>query len=252
MIEKYQRNCALGAVTGLSLTLAAIVVFSSAGLAQNVDGGGSAKAEPERQGRQSNSQTLNQTPEAATQVDAPSAISQSQQPDKLNLHERFTLYRRSIFTPFTIIAPALGAGFGQWEDEPPEWGQGAAGFGRRFGSNVGRRVIGETIRFGVAAADGEDPRFVRSQESGIWKRTMHAVGETFTSRTADGGRMPAYSRFAGIYGAAFAVNSWYPESRATTGRALRRGTTALGASVGFNVLREFFPRKHSKHEAPKP
>ena len=39
---------------------------------------------------------------------------------------------------------------------------------------------------------------------------------------------------------------------APTGRALRRGTTALGASVGFNVLREFFPRKHSKHEAPKP
>ena len=111
---------------------------------------------------------------------------------------------------------------------------------------MGRHLISETIRFGVAAADGEDPRYRRSQETGVWNRARHAIAETFTSETASGTRIPAYSRFAGIYGAAFIANVWYPDSRATPGYALRRGSTALGSSLGFHLFEEFIPRKYFK------
>ena len=53
--------------------------------------------------------------------------------------------------------------------------------------------------------------------------------------------MPAFSRFAGVYGAAFIANSWYPQSRANTGHALLRGSTALAAAYAWNVFREFWP-----------
>ena len=98
--------------------------------------------------------------------------------------------------PYTVVGPALGAGIGQWEDEPPGWGQGGDGYAS-LASGVGRSVISETIRFGFAAADGEDPRYHRSNDSGVWPRARHAIAETFTSHTESGARIPAFSRFAG-------------------------------------------------------
>ena len=111
---------------------------------------------------------------------------------------------------------------------------------------MGRHLIAETIRFGVAAVDGEDPEYHRSDETEVWTRAEHVIVETFTSQTSSGTRIPAFSRFAGIYGAAFISNMWYPDSRATAGWALRRGSTALGASVGFHLFEEFVPRKYFK------
>jgi hypothetical protein len=56
--------------------------------------------------------------------------------------------------------------------------------------------------------------------------------------------MPAYSRFAGTFGAAFISNMWYPGPQATPGWALRRGSTALGSTLGFRLFEEFVPRKY--------
>ncbi len=178
---------------------------------------------------------------------APSASKQGYVPvGDLTLGDRFRIYRNAVLRPYSIVGPAFGAGIGQWEDEPPEWGEGGKGYGRRIASGMSRQLISETIRFGVAAADGEDPRYHRSDESGFWNRSKHAVIETFSSETANGKRIPAYSRFAGTYGAAFIANSWYPDSRSSAGWALRRGSSALASSVGFHLFEEFMPRKYFK------
>jgi hypothetical protein len=199
-------------------------------VAANADGGVSASSSQQ-----------NQPP-----TSLPNAPSASSDAGPLSLGDRFRIYSRSIVSPYGVVGPALGAGIGQWENEPPEWKQGAEGYARRFGSGMGRHFIAETIRFGVAAADSEDPRYQRSDETGVWNRTRHTIVETFTSKTSSGARIPAFSRFAGIYGAAFISNTWYPDSRATTGYALRRGSTALGASLGFHLFEEFMPRRYFK------
>jgi len=104
--------------------------------------------------------------------------------DSLTFGQRATIYRQAILRPYTIVGPALGAGVGQWENEPPEWGQGGEGYARRLASGMARNLISETIRFGFAAADGEDPRYHPSQESGVWNRARHAIVEIFTSETS--------------------------------------------------------------------
>jgi len=185
--------------------------------------------------------------QAAGLPNAPSVTAQTYKPvNELTLGDRFTIYRKALLRPYSLVGPAFGAGIGQWEDEPPEWGQGAKGYGRRVASGMSRQIISETIRFGFAAVDGEDPRYHRSEDQGVWKRAQHAIVETFTSETASGKRIPAYSRFAGTYGSAFIANAWYPDSRATPGWAMRRGSTALAASVGFHLFEEFLPRKYFK------
>ena len=160
---------------------------------------------------------------------------------RLTLGERFRIYRHSIMNHDSALGPAFGAALGQANNEPPEWGQGASGYGKRIASGYGRLVINRTIRFGVAALDHEDPRFTHSNEAGYWRRFRYASVHYVMARSDDGGLMPAYSRFAGAYGAAFVANVWYPESRANTSHALMRGSTALAAGYAWNVFREFWP-----------
>lgn len=180
-----------------------------------------------------------------TMPDAPSASQHvNSSGGSLTFGERSRIYARSLLRPYSIVGPALGAGIGQAENEPPGWGQGAEGYSHRLASGMGRYLISESIRFGVAAADGEDTRYFRSAETGVWARARHAIAGTFTSQTSSGTRIPAYSRFAGVYGAAFISNAWYPDSRATPGWALRRGSTALASSLGLHLFEEFMPRKY--------
>jgi len=55
-------------------------------------------------------------------------------PLTLTFAERARIYRRSVFSLDSIIEPAVGAGVGQAYNYPPEWHQGAEGYGKRFGS----------------------------------------------------------------------------------------------------------------------
>jgi hypothetical protein len=181
-------------------------------------------------------------PADAQRPDLPDAPSRPPlQARRLSFEERLQIYRRSILGVQSLVNPALGAALGQARDEPPEWGQGASGFGTRLASGYGRLVTYRTLRFGIAALDHEDPRFIPSNETGFWRRFRSAsVGYVFVP-TDGGTRIPAYSRFAGVYGAAFIANAWYPESRANAGHALMRGSTALTAGYAWHIFREFWP-----------
>ena len=159
----------------------------------------------------------------------------------LTFHERVQIYEKSFTEPESLMGPVLGAAVGQLRDTPPEWGSGPDGFGIRVASGFGRSFISRTIALGVASVDQEDSRFTPSGETGIWRRTRHAIVGTFVSRTRSGGSMPAFSRFTGAYGAGFIANSWEPPSQNSTGHALERGSTALASSVGWHVLKEFWP-----------
>jgi len=188
--------------------------------------------------------SLPSAPSATTSIVTSHTVDHS-----LTFAERARVYGRSVFSPETIVGPAFGAAIGQWEDEPPGWRQGPEGYGRRIGSGIGRAVISKTITFGFAAIDGEDPRYFRSENRSIWGRSRHAIVSTFVSRTANGGQIPAFSRFVGTYGAAFVSNTWYPDNRATAAYAARRGSTALAGSVGWHLLSEFVP--HFNRSADK-
>jgi hypothetical protein len=175
-------------------------------------------------------------PTDAANIDAPVVSPQS-----LTFSDRVKIYERSFVQPEALIGPAVGAGIGQWRDTPPEWGQGAGAYGTRFASGFGRSVISRTIAFGVAAADREDSRFFPSNETGIWRRTRHAIVGTFVSRTPTGGSMPAFSRFASVYSAGFIANAWEPRSQDDAAHALERGSTALLSSMGWRIFEEFWP-----------
>jgi hypothetical protein len=152
-------------------------------------------------------------------------------------------YVFDAFGPYPIAGATFAAGISQWTNSPPEWGQGAAGFGKRFGSDFAIAAIGSTTRYGLAEAIKEDTLYYRCECSGPFPRLRHAVISTFAGRRGeDGHRVFSFSALAAPYaGSMIAVYVWYPD-RFGAMDAFRMGNYSLLSYVGGNIALEFFYR----------
>ena len=183
----------------------------------------------------------NQSPQTVL-PDTPSATVLVYSPaNSMKLEDRLRAYSDASSSPYTALGIALG-GLSQLETEPQQWKRNGAGYGYRIAAGISRQAVSESIRIGLAAFDGEDPRYHRSEDTSVLGRARHAIVGTFTSEKADGSLMPAYSRFAGAYGSAFVSNSGCTYPRADASWAMRRGSSALISNIGLHLLQEFAPR----------
>jgi hypothetical protein len=175
------------------------------------------------------------------QVQQPGQLPSQADSEPLTLGEKYRIALDRSVDPVEFLRVALGAGLDQARNYPREWGQGWDAFGVRTASGFGQQLVGEQIEFGVWAMDHEDPRHQRSGLHGIWPRTRYAVIHTFVSTRDGGGEIPAYSRFAGDYGAGFISREWYPQRFHNFPQGFEAGSVSLGLDVGLNVAREFLP-----------
>ena len=153
--------------------------------------------------------------------------------------ERFKRYVKSSIGPMRLAWTGASAGIDQWRDNPPEWGQGAKGYGRRYASGLGQNAIQQTVTYGLDMAIGLDTGFERSKRQGFFPRFKDALIQNVTSRTKSGKRVISVPRFAGAYsGAIIARETWYPE-RYSYKDGLRSGTRSLISGFAINLAREF-------------
>jgi hypothetical protein len=146
----------------------------------------------------------------------------------------------------------VNAGFLQMIDSPSEWGQGASGYGRRVGSSVASSGIRSVLAFGLDSTLHQDPRYFRSDSTGFWARTGHALRGTILTRTDSGGETLSTWRLGSAYGAAFISNQWYPDRLNTVRRGFVNGSTRLGFDLAKNVIAEFWPDIKRKISRRKP
>jgi hypothetical protein len=150
-------------------------------------------------------------------------------------------YAFDAFGPYPIAGAAFAAGIDQAYNTPPEWKQGAEGFGKRIGSAYGIAAVSTTTRYGLAQAFREDTLYYRCECKGIFPRLRHAVISTLTARRGDDGHrvfsLPAL--IAPYAGAMTAVYAWYP-GRYNGKDALRMGNYTMLGYVGGNIALEVF------------
>jgi hypothetical protein len=161
----------------------------------------------------------------------------------LTASERWKLYFLSTFGPGAIARAAFVGGINQWSGTPKEWREGAEAYGERFGNAFAIHVIRNTLASGAAAALHEDNRYVRSTETGIWKRSRHVVTSVFIARNNAGAEHFAYSRFGGAISASFISRIWQPRSTNTSGDAAVNFGLSLLADMGWNAVKEFRPHR---------
>jgi hypothetical protein len=143
--------------------------------------------------------------------------------------------------PYPIVGAALAAGINQADNAPPEWKQGAEGYAKRFGSDLGIAAVSTTTRYALSEAFKEDTLYYRCECKGFFPRLSHAVTSTFTARRGeDGHRVFSIPDLIAPYaGSMTAVYAWYPD-RYNYKDGFRIGNYSLLGYVGGNIALEFF------------
>ena len=178
-------------------------------------------------------------------------------PSPLTPAGKFRIFERSITDPFTIVSTAAAAGVDQAEDHFPAYGQGAAGYGKRFGQNYGDVAIGGFFTtYAFPSLLREDPRYFRKGEGRIGKRLVHAIANTFVTPTDSRGRSFNWANVLGRLTAGSAALAYYPAAQRTAPRVFARFGYSIGNSIVGNILSEFGPDverwlfKRTSHDVP--
>jgi hypothetical protein len=172
-------------------------------------------------------------------------------------------YLFDAFGPYPIVGAGIAAGINQADRTPPEWGQGAKGYSKRFGSDLGIAAVTTTTRYALSEAFHEDTLYYRCECKGVFRRLGHAVISTFTARRGDDGhRVFSFPDVVAPYaGTMTAVYGWYP-GRYNYKDGFRMANYSVLGYVGGNIALEFLysgphswlSRMHlnNSHGAPDP
>ena len=159
----------------------------------------------------------------------------------LTQDERNRRYAKSLINPIMYFKAGLSGAIDQANDKPYEWGQGAAGYGKRVANITGQYAIQRTVTFGIDSLLHEDNRYFGSGKKGFWPRTGYALSSSVLARHDNGRRYPSVSLIGGFAAAAFISRSWQPPST----HSAAEGAKSFGYSMGYNALactvKEFLP-----------
>jgi len=174
-------------------------------------------------------------------------------PTPLTPKQKFRLFYKSAFDPAEFTIVGLQAGISQAQDSFPEYGQGASGYGKRYGAAFTDQVSsGFFTNYFYPTLLREDPRYFRLGEGSFKHRLGYALTQEFIGHEDSGGRTFAWSNALGAVTAGSISNAYYPA--ADRGFALtmsRAGISLLYGSLGA-LEDEFWPdiyqriRRHGK------
>jgi hypothetical protein len=160
----------------------------------------------------------------------------------LSPRAKFRLSYKSAFDPVEFTLVGLQAGFSQAEDEFPEYGQGAAGFGKRYGSTLADEVSsGFFANYFYPVLLKEDPRYFRLGQGSIKHRLGYALLQEVQCRTDKGGRSFAWNNILGAFTAGGLSNAYYPQAERGFGLTMSRSAIAIGYGSLGGLLDEFYP-----------
>jgi hypothetical protein len=143
---------------------------------------------------------------------------------------------RAIFAQTAFIS-----GIGQATNGNPSFGQGVAGYARRFGTTYGDFAIENMMTEGIyPTLLRQDPRYFRRREGTARSRLGYAISRLFITRTDSGRAQFNYSEVVGAATSLAISNFYYPDGR-TAGNNLGRYAVQLGFDAASNVLKEFWP-----------
>ena len=169
----------------------------------------------------------------------------------LEIKDKFRLFVDDTIDPITFVNAAFNAGIGQAQNSDPSFGQGAAGYGKRFGVNMIDQAQSEFFKdFAYPTIFFEDPRYYRLGQGSFRRRFFHAVAHVAVAHREDGTPMPNYSEWLGTTSAVALSNMYHPDNRRGFGPSAENVAIAVSQDAGFDVLREFWPEIARKFKLP--
>jgi hypothetical protein len=168
---------------------------------------------------------------------------------------KFRLFYKSALDPTEFALVGFEAGIAQANNSFPGYGQGAAGYGKRYGAAFANQASsGFFANFLYPTLLKQDPRYFRLREGSFKRRFGYALAQEFVGHKDDGGRTFNWPNTLGALSAGGISNAYYPPSdRGFWLTVNRSGISLLYGSLG-NVASEFWPdiarKLHRKRADP--
>jgi Carboxypeptidase regulatory-like domain len=168
----------------------------------------------------------------------------------LTAKQKFELASKMVIDPFTFALTGVVAGAEQAKNRFSEYGQGAQGYGKRFGAAyagiVSSTFIGSAILPSILK---QDPRYFYKGTGTKRSRLLYALANAVICKGDNRLWQPNYSGIAGSLIAGGLSNLYYPKSdRNRVGLVFENTAIGIGETAVLDVLQEFFIRKLT----PKP
>jgi hypothetical protein len=169
---------------------------------------------------------------------------------RLTTGDKFKLFVDNSASLSTLAGSALAAGIGQAENSPEGYGQGAEGYGKRFGASMARTASSEFFgTFVLASMLRQDPRFYPESDPTLGSSVKYAVTRIFVTRNDDGNDVANWSGLLGPALGEGLANAYWPEDERTVGKTFERYGIDLASRAGYNFLRNYWPVMFKKMRA---
>ncbi len=155
--------------------------------------------------------------------------------------QKFHLFLKSSFDPFEYAAAGLQAGLGQATNEFPGYGQGAAGYGKRYGASIADQVSSNFFaNFFYPTLLKQDPRYFRLGEGSIKHRIIYSLEQEFVCHSDKGGKTFNWSNVLGAFTSGAISNAYYPSTDRGAGLTASRSAISLLYGAAGGLVDEFW------------
>ena len=164
-------------------------------------------------------------------------------PAPLTTGLKFQLAWRSVIDPFTFVAVGFLAGLQQASDQFSGYGQGAEGYGRRYGAAYGDVVASTFIGSAILPTlFKQDPRYFYKGTGSVKSRTLYALANAVICKGDNKKWQFNYSEVIGAFATGGISYLYYPQSN-RNGLIWENALIKLGESAVAGVFQEFVIRK---------
>ena len=158
----------------------------------------------------------------------------------LSSGQKFSLAFRDLTDPVTFLGAGVSAGIEQANNSYKGYGQGASGYGKRYGAAYADGFTSDLFRHAVyASLFHQDPRYFYQGTGSFGSRFVHAISFAVALRGDDGSIRPNYSYVAGYLTSGAISNAYYPQANRGVGLVFTRALVGIAGTAGQGLLREF-------------
>jgi len=166
----------------------------------------------------------------------------------LNAGQKLQLSAKTWLDPSSFVVNGIIAGVWQAQNTHKGFGQGAQGYGKRYGAafaDFGTSLMLDKVV--MTSIFKQDPRYFYKGTGTNRERALYAMSRTFVCRGDNKKDQLCYSSLIDRFGIGFVSKYYYPAAdRDSNGVILRDAGVGLAVNAAFNLFQEFVAKTITK------
>jgi hypothetical protein len=169
----------------------------------------------------------------------------------LTARQKFSLATHDTLDWTSFVGISATAGIEQANNSFAGYGQGAAGYGKRWAAKFADGRSSDYLSHAVfASLFHQDPRYFYQGTGTNKSRLYHALSNGFVARSDSGKTMPNYAYLLGAMCSGALSNAYYPHADRGANLVFVNAAVGIAGRAGASVAQEFLGKRLTKN-APK-